>query len=333
MVQPVMKLDKLLLIIVFVLLTLNACKHDSSKPSKTKPTVESKVERPEFSAQQAYNYIQQQVDFGPRTPGSSAHKKCADFLASELKNLGAAVTVQTGEVERYDGKKLPMYNVIGSYNTSAQKRLLLCAHWDTRHVADQDEENSKQPIDGANDGGSGVGVLLEIARQLQKKAPKVGVDIVLFDVEDQGQPDYHKPPKQDTYCLGSQYWAKNPHIPNYKAQNGILLDMVGAKNATFTMEGASMYYAPKFMRQVWDKAIELKHSNHFLFQKTSPIIDDHVYVNQHANIPTIDIIQYDYNTPSGFGHYWHTHEDNMAIIDTATLQAVGETVLGVVYDY
>jgi len=217
--------------------------------------------------------------------------------------------------------------------SNAKKRLLLCAHWDTRHVADQGNEDINQPIEGANDGGSGVGVLLEIARQLQLKAPNAGVDIIFFDVEDQGQPDYITPMKRDTYCLGSQFWSKTPHVPGYTAQNGILLDMVGAKDAVFTLEGTSMYFAPEWMRKVWDAAIQLGHSKYFNYNRTDPITDDHLYINQIKGIPTIDIIHYDRNTRSGFGSYWHTHNDNMEVIDKATLQAVGETVLAVTYEY
>jgi Zn-dependent M28 family amino/carboxypeptidase len=211
-------------------------------------------------------------------------------------------------------------------------RILLCAHWDTRFTADQDVRDQDQPIPGANDGGSGVGVLLEVARQLQIKSPEVGVDIVLFDVEDQGQPD-GLPYKPDTYCLGSQYWAKNPHQANYKAKAGILLDMVGAPDAVFTLEGTSMNYAAEWMRKVWDYGIQLGHSRYFSYERTDAITDDHLYINRILHIPTIDIIHHDFTTPSGFGTYWHTHDDNLDAVDAATLQAVGETVLAAVYNF
>ena len=327
-----MKLGKLYFILLCITLVTIQCKSDP-KPKKTSDTPITSVVAPDFSGELAFDFIQKQVDFGPRVPGSEAHAECADWLAAKLDSFGAKVTVQKGQVERYDGKKLPMFNIVGSYNPSASKRILLCAHWDTRHVADQGNERQQEPILGANDGGSGVGVLLEVARQLQIKAPSAGVDIIFFDVEDQGQPDYVTPFKRDTYCLGSQYWAKNPHTPGYTAQNGILLDMVGAKDAVFTLEGTSMQFAPDFMRLVWDKAIQLKHSKYFHYNRTAPITDDHLYINLLAGIPTIDIIQNDKNTRSGFGAYWHTHNDNMDIIDKATLQAVGETVLAVVYDF
>lgn len=334
MVKHAMKLGKIFSFALIVCFLTIQCKPDP-KPAKNNGKDVTKVEvvAPDFSSDNAYNFIQKQVDFGPRVPGTEAHKACADWLAAQLDSFGAKVHVQTGQVTRYDGKQLPMYNIIGSYNPEAKKRLLLCAHWDTRHVADQDVEHKDLPIQGANDGGSGVGALLEVARQLQIKAPSVGVDIIFFDVEDQGQPDYVTPFKRDTYCLGSQYWAKNPHIPGYTAQNGILLDMMGAKDAIFTLEGTSMQFAPEFMRSVWDKAIQLNHSKYFHYNRTAPITDDHLYINVLAGIPTIDIIQNDKNTRSGFGAYWHTHDDTMDVIDKATLQAVGETVLAVVYDY
>jgi hypothetical protein len=335
MVKPPMRSGKywLILLVIAVFFAIQ-CKSEVKKPKEKDPLpVENVVVRPAFDAQKAYDFIQKQVDFGPRVPGTAAHKACADWLAAQLDSFGAKVTVQTGQVTRYDNVKMPMYNIVGSFNPEAKKRLLLCAHWDTRHVADQDDENKNSPIEGANDGGSGVGILLEIARQLQIKNPTAGVDIIFFDVEDQGQPDGILPMKKDTYCLGSQYWAKTPHIPGYTAQNGILLDMVGAKDAIFTLEGTSMYFAPEWMRKVWDKAIQLGHSKYFNYSRTDPITDDHLYINQIKGIPTIDIIQNDRNTRSGFGAYWHTHDDNMSVIDKATLQAVGETVLAITYEY
>jgi hypothetical protein len=310
---------------------LFGCKKKPPVNGGNKPPV-VKLDRPDFSADSAYSFIQAQVDFGPRVPGSDAHRQCAGWLENKLGQYGAEVTVQTGSVKRYDGADLPMYNIIGSFNRDNPVRILLCAHWDTRHIADKDVLDRDRPIPGANDGGSGVGVLLEVARQLQLRSPDAGVDIIFFDVEDQGQPDglSFKP---DTYCLGSQFWARNPHVPNYKAKAGILLDMVGAKGAVFTLEGTSMNYAAQWMRTVWDNAIQLGHSNHFSYERTDAITDDHLYINRIRRIPTIDIIQYDYSTSTGFGSYWHTHEDDMDVIDRGTLQAVGETVLATVYTF
>ena len=126
----------------------------------------------------------------------------------------------------------------GSFNPDKDKRILLFAHWDTRPYSDHDPDpaNHKKPLDGADDGASGVGALLEIARQMGMKAPEVGVDIIFFDAEDYGTPEFAKDrynDTSDTWCLGSRFWGKNPHKPGYKAEFGILLDMVGAKDAVF----------------------------------------------------------------------------------------------------
>jgi hypothetical protein len=309
------------------LILLTAC---SSKPGEA-PIVDIPavvIAAPEFSADSAYLYIEKQVAFGPRVPGSPAQAQCADWLIAQLERFGAEVHVQRTTITMPDGKKVPCYNIMGQYNPSATRRLLLAAHWDTRPYADQDVRDTDKPIDGANDGASGVGVLLEIARQLMKKSPEAGVDIIFFDVEDSGVNGV-----EDSYCLGSQYWAKQPHPPGYKADKGILLDMVGAKNATFALEGTSMQIAPDFMRYIWNMAHDLGHGKFFLFKETSPIIDDHLYVHKYARIPMIDIIQYDPSTRTGFGRYWHTHDDNMSIIHRPTLKAVGETVLAVAYDF
>ncbi|KRO61924.1 MAG: hypothetical protein ABR80_03050 [Cryomorphaceae bacterium BACL11 MAG-121015-bin20] len=176
-------------------------------------------------------------------------------------------------------------------------------------------------------------MLLELARQFSIKNPTIGVDIILFDAEDYGQPEDSKfPIMQDSWCLGSQYWSKNPHKPNYYARYGILLDMVGAKNATFRKEEISSYYAPNILEKVWRKANQLGYGNHFVFENAKQIVDDHLYVNQITGIPTIDIIEYDPATESNFNKHWHTHKDDMDNIDKNTLNAVGQTLLEVIYN-
>ena len=210
---------------------------------------------------------------------------------------------------------------------------MLCAHWDTRPFADQDSLRSNEPIDGANDGGSGVGVLLEIARLLKSTPPNIGVDIILFDTEDQGRPEYDtRPGEEHTYCLGSRYWGNNPHEDGYAPAYGILLDMVGAKNATFAMEGVSMMNAGVQTQKVWDTANQLGYGKHFIYKKTRPITDDHTYINLLTDIPTMDIIQYESTTTTNFGEFWHTHLDSLPIIDKSTLKAVGQTVVQVIYN-
>ncbi len=185
-------------------------------------------------------------------------------------------------------------------------------------------------FDGANDGGSGVGILLEIARQLRISPASVGIDIILFDGEDYGAPKNAGFIGSDDWALGSQYWSRYPHVTAYGARFGILLDMVGAENAVFTMEGTSMHYAPDIMQKVWRTAATIGYSDYFSTERSNAITDDHVYINQLRQIPTIDIIQHDQSTNSGFYQHWHTMKDNMKGISKPTLMAVGQTVLTVV---
>lgn len=318
-----------------------ACGESEQKKTETKDgqKTENKEQQsfkqaPEFNSDSAYYYIEKQVAFGPRVPNSKEHAACAEWLKNKLASFnGWEVQIQEFKARAFDDKILNGKNIIASYNKDASKRILLFAHWDTRPFADQDSKDKNKPIPGANDGGSGVGVLLEIARQISLNPINIGVDIILFDAEDYGQPEGTMiPRKPDTYCLGSQHWAKNPHVPGYKAYYGILLDMVGAKDATFTMEATSMYYASNVVEKVWAVAHKLGYGNYFLYKRTDGITDDHYYVNAIAGIPSIDIIQHDPETRSNFGKYWHTHDDNMDVIDRNTLKAVGQTLLQVLYN-
>lgn len=320
---------------VWSMVVLDGCRQ--SKPETPGAEAEvSTLQRPAFSADSAYQYIRAQVDFGPRIPGTAAQQKCADYLASKLKQFGASVTVQRTNVKIYNGRSVPCINIIGAINPDVPRRLLLCAHWDSRPFADQEQNpaDQKKAFDSADDGPSGVGVLLEVARQLQRQNPGIGVDIVFFDVEDYGPPAYAETAESgDTYCLGTQYWCRNPHVPGYRAESGILLDMVGGKGAVFTYEGISMQYAQSLMKQVWQYASWLGYGNLFAKQPTGEIIDDHYYINTIARIPTIDIIARNNYTRTGFAPHWHTFQDNMQVIDKGVLQAVGETVLTTVYQY
>ena len=291
---------------------------------------------PVFDADSAYAYIEKQVAFGPRVPNTEAHKACADYLATELERHGAEIYIQEAVLTAYNGDKLNARNIIGAFNSATTRRILLFAHWDTRPYADSDPNpaNHTKPFDGADDGGSGVGVLLEIARQIGANAPEVGIDIIFFDAEDYGIPTFAEGYYQsDTWCLGSQFWAKNPHVRNYKAEFGILLDMVGSKGATFYKERTSIQYAGRYVENVWTTARKLGYGKYFIQANGGMITDDHLYINQIRRIPSIDIINYnpeDSNT--GFGVYWHTVNDNMRIIDKETLKAVGQTVLEVIFN-
>lgn len=336
-----MKILRFPVLFIFCIAYLTACNSgDEQTTTNTNADQQSSeielssLNVPVFNADSAYHYINKQVSFGPRVPNTSGHKACGDWLHAKLDSFTDEVTVQKTTVTAYDGTDLNIRNFIGSINPENNKRILLFAHWDTRHMADfaSDRSQRDKPIPGANDGGSGVGVLLEIARQLEKKGIDLGVDIIFFDAEDYGQPSSGKQRrKQDTWCLGSQYWSRNPHQSNYNPHYGILLDMVGAQNSNFTMEEISRTYAPQVMRNVWDIANQLNHSNYFVYEKTGPVTDDHYYVNRLANIPSINIIHRVPSSRTGFGSFWHTHEDDMAIIHKPTLQAVGETVLHTLY--
>ena len=289
---------------------------------------------PDFNADSAYSYVEKQVGFGPRIPATAAHAACGDYLAEKLASFGAQVIEQKANVTHYNGKNIEMRNIIGCFQPEKENRILLFAHWDTRPFADRESEPSKQhqPILGADDGASGVGVLLEVARQLQQKTPECGIDIIFFDLEDWGQAEF-----DDEYipgnwwCMGSQYWSEEPHVPGYKAKFGILLDMVGAADATFMREGESMRYAANIVEKVWGTAAKMGFGSYFIGEKTGSIYDDHVPVNQIRNIPSIDIIQLKNGSSSGFASHWHTLNDNMDNIGKTTLKAVGQTVLEVVY--
>ena len=270
-------------------------------------------------------------------PSTDPHEATKNWLVDKLTAYGATVQVQEFEAEAYDGTTLRLSNIIGSLYPERRKRILLAAHWDTRPFADKDSTRTNQPIDGANDGGSGVGVLLEVARALQQAdtVPRVGIDIIFFDGEDYGEPEGERDNAEGAnrvwWCLGSQYWSDNKHQPNYSAYYGILLDMVGAEEATFYQEGVSERVAPSIVKKVWNTAQQLGYGNYFVNKESPEIIDDHVYVNYDAKIPMIDIVEYEPTNQSYFADYHHTHADDMDIISRETLEAVGETVLHVVY--
>ena len=221
------------------------------------------------------------------------------------------------------------------FDRERPKRIMLCAHWDTRHIADRDEENPTGPIDGANDGASGVGVLLEIARHLSQVDPDLGIDLIFFDAEDYGSPQLSMgmtalSDMDNSWCLGSQFWAKNPPITGYKPQFGILLDMVGGEFATFPKEGFSLKYANPLVQAIWNKAQNLGYGNYFINRAIGGITDDHKYINEIAGIPTVDIIHYNPNK-SDFGVFHHTHQDNITIINKNTMVAVGSTCMEIIY--
>lgn len=323
------------IVVLATTLFLLSCSVDKKKQTKAEQPVRA-IEVPEFNADSAYAFVQKQVDFGPRVPNTATHRACKEYLISALKRYGWSVQLQDFQEKAYTGEILALTNIIASVDPEKKKRILLAAHWDTRPFADKDTDRTQEPIDGANDGGSGVGVLLELARVIQNQQPEVGIDIILFDGEDFGVAEFDKNERESSkiwYCLGSQYWAKNKHQANYTAYYGILLDMVGAKNALFYQEGESMHYAPSVVKKVWSAASNLGYGHYFVNRSSPGIIDDHVFVNRDGKIPMIDIIEFDpIGGDSYFPSYHHTHKDNMDIIDRSTLAAVGETLLKVIFE-
>ena len=290
------------------------------------------VEVPRFDADSAYAYVEHQVSLGYRIPGTETHRATAEWLASKLKEYGATVTRQEAVLTAWDGTQLPSVNIVGAFSPEKATRILLLAHWDSRPYADYDTDPSfhRKPIDGANDGASGVGVLLEIARHLADTPPQVGVDILLLDAEDYGAPR-DKVDDGSSWALGAQYWSEHPHKPGYRARFGILLDMVGAKGATFYREQFSQYWASAIIDKVWATAARLGYDYMFINESGGGVTDDHLYINRYG-IPTIDIIHQEPQSLTGFFPYWHTRGDNMDNIDKTVLEAVGRTVMTVVYE-
>ncbi len=331
-----MMLMKRHLFILLSLFVVFACSDSGSKSVKTETPKQDLVKAPAMNADSVYHYVQEQVDFGPRIPNTTAHQKAADYFVNKFKSFGAKVVVQEFDDETYDGTKVKLKNIIASYNPDQRKRILLAAHWDTRPFADKDTVNNYAQFDGANDGGSGVGVLLEIARVIgTNEGPNVGVDIILFDGEDGGEHREvsavsYRGGKESWWCLGSQYWSKNKHVSNYSAFYGILLDMVGAKDATFYQEIVSKQNAQRILDKVWSTAATLGHGKYFVNKPGQELNDDHVYVNKHARIPMIDII--DYRPATTFIPEHHTQHDNMDAVDKNTLKVVGDVVLSILYN-
>ncbi len=274
---------------------------------------------PQFNAHRAFSHVEQQCSFGPRNPGSDAHQKAKQYLLNSLNELTNLVSTQ--EFIHFDSslkKELMLTNIVATFYPEEKERILLCAHWDSRPWADQDPqvENRTQPILGANDGASGVAVLLELAHILSQKTPKFGVDIVLFDGEDYGRQRDLK-----NFCLGSSFFAKN--LPIARPKFGILLDMVGDKDLNIYKEQYSYTYAPEIVDLIWEKAKKLK-LNNFYPQVRQPVWDDHMPLIL-SGIPTVDIIDFDYP-------YWHTLQDTPNKCSAQSLETVGKLLISILYD-
>ena len=328
------------LIVMFVgAFLLKSCTPDGTEPGTVPvPEKPALVPAPLFDPDSAFGFVAKQVAFGPRVPGTKEHRACADWMVATLNRFGAdTVYQQTGSVTAFNGQPVPLRNIIASWSPEKKDRLLLMAHYDSRPFADHDDERQNEPIDGANDGGSGVAVWLEVARHIREQEPALGIDIFFTDVEDMGEPNQgvmgakQDESSIDTWCLGSRYWAKNPHVKDYRARFGILLDMCGSIDARFPREGISMRIAPQVVGKIWKAAAATGHGERFLSETKNYVgIDDHLVVNQETGIPIADIIAWD-ESSGAFPKTWHTHDDNLAGISKESLQAVGATVTQVIW--
>lgn len=330
---------KKVLILIAAALLLAACDdtNNPNTPNEPKKTVTV----PSFNADSAFQFVAKQTNFGPRVPETQAHADCAEWLTAKLGEYADTVIVQDFRAKLFNGKGIDGQNIVGVFHPEAKKRIVLCAHWDSRPFADHDpdEANIHTPIDGANDGASGVGVLLECARlfKAQPLPERLGIDIVFFDLEDYGphvdDAEKYYDDAVNYWALGSQYWSKHPHVYGYKAYYGILLDMVGGPNPNFQKEYYSQGYAASVCNKIWRKAFDLGYRSYFSNELGAPISDDHLPMNEIADIPTIDIIDLQPESINEcFPDVWHTLNDNIENIDKSTLGMVGNVLLHVLYE-
>ena len=319
---------------VFIFLfLLSSC---GSRKQATEESTNFTPTGPVFNADSAYAFCQAQCDFGPRVMNSDNHEMCGAWIMKKFEGYGLTVTPQRTALRGFNGTFLKGTNITASYLPEQNDRILLCAHWDSRPWADNDpdEANWKKPVPAANDGASGVAVMLEIARLLANDSLRLGVDFVCFDAEDWGVPQWSDAEDRgDSWALGAQHWAA--HIDKKTAKSyrfGILLDMVGGEGAHFYQEQMSLYYARNVVDKVWKAAQVIGFGSFFPKDAGGGITDDHIPVNKVAKIPCIDIIPYYPDCQqSSFGPTWHTIHDDMEHIDKNTLQAVGQTLVQVLF--
>ena len=314
------------ILLTVMLISCGTAEKKADASGQNKP----EVEVPDFNADSCMKFLKAQVDFGPRVPGTVQHRNTCDYLKGILNGYTADVTVQQESTVTAKGEKIPVYNIFARFGQQ-KNRILLLAHWDTRPWADEDPTPTahSKPIDGANDGASGVAVLLELARLMSEKCPaNVGVDILLVDAEDSGVEG-----DDESWCLGTKIWVKNsPYSSAEMPEYAILLDMVGGRDAVFHREFFSDYYARSIVDKVWSMAMSSGYSSRFVNQTGGAITDDHVVLNKNG-IRTIDIIENNNSQTGSFNPTWHTLDDNIRNIDPATLKAVGQVVANCIYNH
>ncbi len=292
---------------------------DSSAVGTTAAPADSGPQSPPFDADSAFALLKRQVEFGPRVPGTDAHQRQLEWMTAYLAARADSVFTQPFEYTTRAGKRITMTNVVARFNLGERDRLLFAAHWDTRPIADQDPDPArrKEPIPGANDGASGVAVLMELADVLSHHVPPIGVDLVFFDGEDYGP---------DEMYLGAEHFAANLPV-GYQPLYGILLDMVGDQHPVFPPEAFSRQEAPEVVARIWNVAEQMGYSAYFPRQEGMAIQDDHLPLNR-AGIRTADIIDFDYGPDN---RYWHTHLDDLHHVAPVGLGVVGNVLLKLVF--
>ena len=280
---------------------------------------------PDFDEDHAFEYLVAQCDFGPRNPGSEGYYACLDFIINELDQSADDIILQEFryQEQRYR-KRYDLQNIIARFNPDASFQTIISAHWDTRPWADQEDNrrDRNQPIIGANDGASGVAVLLELAKIMGETPPPIGVNLVFFDGEDLGVPG-----ENETYCQGSRYFAKNLPIP--RPDEAINLDMVGDKQLHIPVEKYSLEYNPNLVRYLWGRADDMG-LDAFDITPQYAIYDDHVRLHEIAGIPAIDLIDFKY--PNPYANFWHTMSDVPENCSAESLEQVGKLMVDYIYN-
>lgn len=277
--------------------------------------------RREFDGQAALAYVEAQLAFGPRVPGSEAHRKTGDWILERLRATADSVEVQAFTHQTTGGDTLSLRNFIGRFRPEARDRVLYVAHWDTRPTADANPVGRQdEPIPGANDGGSGVAVLLGVADALRRRPPAVGVDLLFVDGEDFGDWSLMK-----DVLLGSRHYASTL-TPATRPLFAVVFDMVGDRDLVFLQEGNSVQRAPEVVERVWAKARDLGHGRVFRPTVGGAVTDDHIPLLE-AGVRAIDVIDFDYGPNN---QYWHTSEDGSDKVSARSLQIVGEVAVALV---
>lgn len=281
--------------------------------------VTSCSDSPQFDSAVAYSDLEKICSYGPRVANTESHLKAGEYIYNSLKQTSDICRVQRFTVyDSVHNVSRDMFNIISSYYPRSKKRIMLCAHWDSRPISDMEPDSSKRnlPILGANDGASGVAVLLEMARILKDHQPPVGVDIVLFDGEDYGTKEW-----PGGWFLGSRHFTEK--MGGYKPRLAVLIDMIGDADLKLYKEAISQKYAPKLNNYIWEIAAELKVDS-FINADGDTISDDHIPLLANG-IKSIDIIDLDYP-------YWHTQEDTPDKCSAESLGEVGKVLTAAIFD-